>query len=386
MTKRGGNELNRTLRRRTYEILEVGQGDQFASRAFDAFIILLILLNAAAFIAETVPSIGRRYGEALHLFNLISVAIFSVEYALRLWTAVESPFMNRLSPGTARLRAAIQPALLIDLAAILPFYLSMFVSMDLRFLRTLRLLRFLKLSRYSPAMHALIRVFVQERRSLAGAGLLLGTALLFASTGMYYLEGQVQPDYFGSIPQASWWAISTLTTVGYGDVTPITPLGRLFAGVVMVAGLCILALPVAIIATGFSQEVARRDFIVNWSLMTRIPILAQLDAGDVRHIMPLLHAHNLPPHVDVIADGGHAMFFIAAGKVILRSPSRDIEFKAGDVFATASLLSHEPSDGTFITASKCRLLKLHREDFHRIETAHPHVAERIRAAARRPQA
>ena len=375
----------RALRRRVYEIMEIGHGDDRASRIFDIFIVALILLNVAAFVAETVPSLYAAYGPYFFAFELFSVAVFTVEYLLRLWTAVEMPFLKRLSPARARLYSATRPSLVIDLLAILPFYLSQFFALDLRVLRTLRLLRFLKLSRYSPAMHSLIRVVVNERRALIGAGLLLFAAVLFASTGMYYLENEAQPDKFGSVPDSAWWAIATLTTVGYGDVAPITPLGRLFGSVVMVTGLCILALPVAIIATGFSQEVSRRDFVVTWSLMSRIPVFTQLDARDVGHIMPLLHAHNFPPNFEVIAEGANAdaMFFVASGQVghgTSAEGAAGTSYKTGDVIGAGPLFNHDLHKDAMITRTRCRLLKLHREDFHRLEVTHPAISARIRQA------
>ena len=145
----------------------------------------LILLNIAAFVAETVPDIARQHHAAFHAFEIFSVAVFTIEYGLRLWTAVEVPFLSRLSPWAARLRFAGRPSSIIDFLAIAPFYLGSLIGLDLRALRALRLLRFFKLSRYSPAMHSLIRVLVSERRALIGAGLLLMTAVLFASTGIY---------------------------------------------------------------------------------------------------------------------------------------------------------------------------------------------------------
>lgn len=371
------------LRRRTYEIVELGRGEDRASTLFDTAIVALILLNIAAFIAETVPEIEARYGTAFSAFELFSVIVFTIEYATRLWVAVEVPFLSRLPPWQARLTAATRPQMVIDLLAILPFYLGALLNVDLRVLRVLRLLRFLKLSRYSPAMHALLRVLANERRALMGAGLLLMAALLFASTGIYYIEGGAQPDKFGTVPDSAWWAMATLTTVGYGDVAPVTPLGRLFGGLVMVTGLCILALPVAIIATGFAQESGRRDFVVNWSLMSRIPLLAELEATEVADIMPLLHAHNLPPHVEVLGEGSHgdAMYFVASGRVRMSDHGRTREFGTGDVFGCVAMLENDINRGSFTTTSRCRLLKLHRADFHRLETKSPAVARRIREVA-----
>lgn len=373
----------RALRRRVYEVMEIAHGEDRASRIFDVFIVTLIVLNVAAFIAETVPWLYAAYHPYFFAFELFSVAIFTVEYGLRLWTAVEMPFLRRMSPTKARFVSATRPSLVIDLLAILPFYLSQFFAVDLRVLRTLRLLRFLKLSRYSPAMHSLIRVVVNERRALIGAGLLLFAAVLFASTGMYYLENDAQPDKFGSVPDSAWWAMATLTTVGYGDVAPITPLGRLFGSVVMVTGLCILALPVAIIATGFAQEVSRRDFVVTWSLMSRIPVFTDLDARDVGHLMPLLHAHNFPPNFEVIPEGAHAdaMYFVASGKVEERAAdAKCAQFAAGDVIGARPLFNHDVHPNPMITTTRCRLLKLHREDFHRLEVTHPALSARIRHA------
>ncbi len=158
-------------------------------------------------------------------FNVFSVAIFTVEYILRLWTAVEVPFLRRDPPWKARLRMAATPALIIDLLAILPFYLQSLLGLDLRILRVLRLLRFLKLSRYSPAMHTLMRVLANERRSLLGASFLLATALLFASSGIYLIERATPTGQVRQHPRQRLVAVATLTTVGYGDITPITPLG-----------------------------------------------------------------------------------------------------------------------------------------------------------------
>ncbi len=381
-----GQRPRHALRRTVYETIEVGRGDQIVSRIFDASILTLILLNVVAFVMETVPEYGAAYAAQFEAFNIFSVAVFTVEYLLRLWTAIEVPFLRHYPPWKARLKLAATPALIIDLLAILPFYVQSLLGLDLRILRVLRLLRFLKLSRYSPALHTLMRVLSNERRSLLGAGLLLVTALLFASSGIYLIESQAQPDKFGSIPASAWWAIATLTTVGYGDVAPITTLGRVFGSFVMVTGLCILALPVAIISAGFAQEASRRDFVVNWSLMSRIPLLAELDAREVGELMPLLHAHNMPPKSEVLQAGmpARAMFFVASGRVRMQHPEAEIIFQAGDFFGATSMMGADAPSAPFVTATKCRLLKLHAEDFHRLELINPRFADEIRRRAADP--
>ena len=164
--------------------------------------------------------------------------------------------------------------------------------MDLRVLRVLRLFRLLKLVRYSPALQTLGRVLADEYRALLGALLVILVLLLFASTAMYFLERGAQPDKFGSIPAAAWWALATLTTVGYGDIVPVTPLGKLLGGVVMLLGVGMIALPVAIIATGFSQESSRHQFVVTWSMVARVPLFATMDESEIAEITKLLYTRT----------------------------------------------------------------------------------------------
>jgi voltage-gated potassium channel len=200
---------------------------------------------------------------------------------------------------------------------------------------------------------------------------------------MYYIEGDAQPDKFGSVPASAWWAIATLTTVGYGDATPVTALGKLVGGFTMVVGLCILALPVAIISTGFAQELQRRDFVVTWSLMSKVPLLAQLDAKEAAEIMPLLQAHNFPPHVEVVKKGapGDGLYFIASGRLEKQSADQLHIYAAGDVFGIGAMFDDCIDDDAIVTASKCRLLKLQREDFHRLAATRPRIASHIRSLA-----
>jgi len=371
------------LRRRVYEVLEVGRGEDKISIWVDRFLIALIVANVLAFAMETVPSLQAAYGPWFYAFDVVSVLIFTVEYVLRLWSCVEVPFLKRLGPTQARLKFAMRPYLIIDLLAILPFYLSFILPFDLRILRVLRLFRFFKLARYSPAMHTLVRVLVNERRALSGALLLMMAVLLFASTGIYFIERHAQPEAFGTIPDSAWWTMATLTTVGYGDVSPNTPLGKIFGSVVMVIGLGMFALPIAIISTGFAQELGRRDFVVTWSLMSRIPLLAELDASAVAELMPHLHAHNYPPHWEVIHAGTQAtsMYFIASGSVRVNTSGGETVLNTGDFFGEIAMIEEGTYDYSFTTTTKVRLLKLNYEDFLRLQSAYPVVTDRIKAMA-----
>src|SRR5262249_53942970 len=226
-----GTDAYRRLRREVHDILEVGGDAHPMGRVVNGFIITLIFLNANTFAADTVPELAERYGWEFKAFNVFSVIVFTIEYVLRVWSAVEIPMLSRLPRGQARLRFAMRPMMIIDLLAFAPWYLHWLYPIDLRLLRVFRLFRLLMLVRYSPALQTLGRVVADEYRALLGALLVILILLLFASTGMYLIEHDAQPDKFGSIPQAGWWALATLTTVGYGDVVPVTPLGKMLGGV-----------------------------------------------------------------------------------------------------------------------------------------------------------
>jgi voltage-gated potassium channel len=370
------------LRRHVYLALEAGHDETIVSWAINALLVALILANVAGFIAETVPSIAAVWTPWLQELERVSVAVFAVEYVARLWASAEIPFYRNLPAWRARLNFALRPAMIIDLLAFLPYFVSAFVPLDLRILRVFRMFRFLKLGRYSPAIQTLMRVLANERRALLGALLLVLIALLFASSGMYLIEHDAQPKVFGSIPESAWWAIVTLTTVGYGDMTPITPLGKVFAGVVMLCGLIVLALPIAIIATGFAQEVGRRDFVLTWTMLARIPLFSELEAHVIGEIMGYLRAHNLPANREVgpIGVTGPAMYFVASGKV--RTVDGAADYETGDFFCEHAVLdAGEPRREAYVTAGRTRLLELARADFLRLNASHPHVCQRIRLLA-----
>ena len=378
-------DIWRRLRAKTNDILEGGGEEDFASRAVSAFLVLLILANGAAFAAETVDSVYARYGPALEAFNTFSVIVFTVEYVLRLWSAVEIPLFQRMSPWRARLRFARRPLMLIDLLAILPWYLNAFIPFDLRAIRILRIFRLLKLLRYSPALQTLTRVLQSEWRALVAGLLLMLILLLITATGIYFLERDAQPDKFGSIPAAGWWAMATLTTVGYGDIVPMTPLGKLLGGVVMLIGLGMFALPIAIISAGFSQESARNEFVVTWSMVASVPLFSALDASEVAEISRLLYARFVPAGGAIVSSGqaGGAMYFIATGEASVRvAPGRRVELHKGDFFGEMALLERRPHKHEVVADSPCRIYVLDGEALARLSRRHPEIVEHIREVAR----
>lgn len=246
-----------SLRRTAFRFLETAADDDTASRAVDIALIILIAASVIAVIIESIPSVERAYGPQLYWFEVFTIAVFSVEYVLRVWSCIEAQPEGARQPIMARLRFMLSFHAVIDLLAILPFYLlafGLFGNVDMRFLRSVRLMRVLKLTRYFAALNMLIIAIKENSRALAASFLILVTIMLLASSGMYYFERQSQPVDFGSIPAAMWWAFATLTTVGYGDVTPITAGGKIFGALITVVAIGLVALPTSILASGYSQQ------------------------------------------------------------------------------------------------------------------------------------
>ncbi len=382
----GTRNMNRSddfmtrIRFRAHEILEAGHGGDTASIAVDTFIVLLIVANVLAFSLETVESVGAAYRVWFDVFNVISVLIFTVEYAARLWACVELKRLRHLPLWKARLQFAMRPLLIVDLMAILPFYLSMFVGIDLRVLRVLRLLRFLKLARYSPAIQTLGRVLASERRALTGAGIVMMAMLLISSTIIYFLEHEAQPEVFGSVPAAAWWSIATLTTVGYGDVTPVTLGGKVFGGLVMLFGLGMFALPIGILATGFAQEISRRQFVVTWSMVADVPLFAELNAACISKVITQLRSVSYPAGAVILDENEEiqSLYFVASGQVELRLTGSSTTVEAGDFFGESALLDRQTRFVHSATAlSRCDLMLLDRHDFAYLMDTHADLRERI---------
>ncbi len=251
----------RRLRRRVHEILDVRATGDWSARVAESALIGMIVANVAAVILQSMPSLDAVYHPWFHAFEALSIAVFTVEYAFRVWSSVEDAHGTR-GPLATRLRYVLSPMALMDLVAIVPFYLSFLVPLDLRVIRVFRLFLVLKLTRYQASMALLAAVFRNEARSIAAAMFVLAILLIVVSTFAYLAEGHAQPDAFGSIPAAMYWAIVTMTTVGYGDVVPITPVGKLLSGVIGIIGVGMVALPAGLLASGFSQLLheRRREF------------------------------------------------------------------------------------------------------------------------------
>lgn len=249
------------VRGRVREIVNHSKAGDTTSRAFDAFIVTLILLNVVAMVIESVKRVYDTIPTWFIAFEYFSVIIFTVEYSARLWTCVEDPQYSR--PVLGRIRFALTPLAIVDMLAVLPFYLP-FLSVDLRVLRMFRLLRIMrlmrvaKLARYSESLQMLARVLRAKREQLISAVSILLIVLVVAATLAFYAENKAQPKAFSSIPAAMWWAAVTLTTVGYGDIFPITIPGKFLGALIAMLGIGMFALPTAILGAGFLEDLEQR--------------------------------------------------------------------------------------------------------------------------------
>lgn len=245
------------LRHLVYRLLTAGARTR-AGRIIDLMLISLICANVAAVIMESVEDISLVHGPIFRTFDVVSVLIFSVEYLARVWVAVDQPDPQFRHPLWGRLRWMATPMAVIDLLAVLPFYLDILLEIDLQVLRVLRVLRIFKLSRYSLALTVIVDVAKQEARTIGAMIMVMFVIVVMSASLVYLAEHHVQPHVFKDIPTTMWWAVVTLTTLGYGDMVPVTFVGRLLGSVTAIFGIGMIALPSGVLASGFSEQLRLR--------------------------------------------------------------------------------------------------------------------------------
>lgn len=372
------------LRRRVYGILEHGPIGDSASLIVSRSIVLLIVVNLVAVALELMPELGARYRPWFDAIELLSLVVFTVEYGLRLWVAVEHAAYRHQTAARARWHYATSAAGIVDLLAILPFWFAFILPEDLRVLLVLRIIRFLKVARYSPAMRSLLEALYRERRALLGCVVILIATTLIMATLMYLAERHVQPGKLGTIPDAMWWAIVTLGTIGYGDVVPMTVLGKLIATVTIFLGLVMVALPIGILASAFADEVHRRDFVVTWGMVARVPLFAELNAGEIADIIRLLRAQQVEPG-GLIArrgDPAHCMYFVAAGEVEIELSHERVRLGVGHFFGEIAVLRRARRSANVTAVPRTSLLVLDAHDLHALMERDRRLADHIRRVAR----
>jgi voltage-gated potassium channel len=369
------------LRDRLYELLEHDHLPHSVGSRFVRLIIGIIIVDVLAMILASVPEYDARFGKLFTVIKVGAVVVFALEYAARLWSvAGHSP--RKMSPAQDRMEYALSSLGIIDLLAFLPASIALIAGQRAT-LVLLGMLPFLKLVRYSPAMRSLLAAIHAERRTLVGCLVILAGAVLVFASLLYAIEHDVQPDKFGTIPQAMWWAIVTLGTVGYGDVVPVTSLGKLVAVFAIVGGLTMIALPVAIISTAFADEVRRRDFVVTWGMLARVPLFSHLSAAEIADIMRLLRAQTIEAGEILVRRGDTAssMYFITAGEVEIELPSQRVRLADGTFFGEIALLRRTNRSGTVTARRKTKLLALDAQDFHALIERVPALAAHVQKTA-----
>jgi voltage-gated potassium channel len=371
-------------RHRAYEMLEHGPVGDWGMRFVSRFLILLVIVNVAAVVLESVPRYEAAYSRVFDAIEFVSLVVFTVEYAARIWVAAEHAPYREMSAARARMRYILSVDGLIDLVSVLPFWLAFVVPFEFRIILLLRMVRFFKLTRYSPAMRSLLEALYAERRALFGCLVIFLGAMLITASLAHLVERNAQPDKFGTIPDAMWWSIVTLGTIGYGDVVPITPLGKVVAAITIMCGIVMIALPVGIIATAFSDQIHRRDFVVTWGMVARVPLFNGLDASAIAQIMRLLRAQTANAG-DVIVrrgDAAHCMYFIANGEVVVEIDGNQIRLGVGQFFGEMAILRRSRRSATVRAMTRTNLLVLDASDFHMLMEEDPRIAERVHTVVR----
>ena len=372
------------IRRRVHALLDHGPASR-VGRILDRALVGLIVVNLVAVALESVPALARDYHVIFASIEYVALAVFTIEYGLRIWVAREHGPHRHLTPFRARLKYMLSPEGLVDLVAVLPFWFAPLLPDDLRMLQVLRIFRFFKIARYSPAMRSLLDVLYRERRALFGCIVITVGAALVSAALMHLAEGHVQPDKLGTIPDALWWAIVTVGTIGYGDVVPVTTVGKLIATGTIFLGLIMMALPVGIIAKAFADQVHRRDFIVTWSMIARVPLFAGLDAGEISDIMQLLRAQVVEQYQVIVRAGepAHAMYFIAAGEVEVALPHTNVRLGTGQFFGEVSVLRRARRSATVTALMRTNLLVLDAQDLHALMQRDSRIAHRIKEVVKK---
>jgi voltage-gated potassium channel len=304
------------------------------------------------------------------------LAFFVLEWLIRLWHGIR---------GGRGLSYAVSARGLVDAAAALAVPLAVALGADPKSAWVFSVLWLLKIMPGIPGLRQLRRVIVLESGPLLSVLVIFLMVLFLASTAVYMLERGGQPVAFGSLPATLWWAVATLTTTGYGDVVPVTPLGRLVAGLVMICGLGVFGLWTGILATGFAAETRRDNFLKTWESVTRVPFFASLGAAAIADVTHMLRTMDLPARTTIIRKGqtGDCMYFLASGEVEVDLPGKKVRLGAGAFFGEMALLGNNLRSANITTTRISRLLVLDLVDFRVLMARHPDLAQTIDTEAKR---
>ena len=334
----------------------------------------VLAVGLAAMTAMTLPGLSALSHIWLAVVLWCCLVFYAAELAVKTWPGVKGERNYLFTSGG-----------LIDLLAVLPVPLALLTGVPAETAWLLAALWVLKLAPAVPGLSLLGRVIEQEARPLASVAIIFLIALVLAATALHVLEGVDQPEHFGSLPKSLWWAVTTLTTTGYGDAVPQTYLGRLIAAAVMICGLGVFGLWTGIMATGFAAEHRRRDFIRNWDLVASVPFLRNLAAPAIIELTRMLRPLDLTERSTVVRRGrpGDSMYFIASGEVEVQVEPHPVRLGPGSFFGEFALLDGSPRTATVMTTRPSTLLILEVSDFRTFSANHPELAVAIEQEAAR---
>jgi voltage-gated potassium channel len=368
------------LKEETYRtIAPVGDPSLAGHPAY--FLILLAILSIVfEAMLTTIPSLHQSYRAIFKVISFGAFSLLTIEYAVRLWV---SPVRSNKRPAAAIVGYAVSFLGVVDLFVVLPYWLSFLFPVPDWCVMMAAFLSLLKLARFVPGLGIFISVFRTEGHSLLAALIVLIVLLIFAAGTIYVLENPGQPEIFASVPHTLWWAIVTIASVGYGDMVPLTPAARILAGFLMLLGIAVFAVPAGILATGFAKELRRRDFLVTWKTVSRMPLFAGLDANAIADITRLLTSEIIPPDTVIVRKGdmAQAMFFILEGNVEVEISPKPIRLTAGQYFGEIALLKDGERTATVISITEVHLLVLGVKDFRRLIDENPQIKTAVTRVA-----
>ena len=366
---------------RLYQVVQP-EAPGTAARVFRIVHHAMVVLGIAIMLADTVAAWRQAHYRPLDLGFQLACSFFLAEYLLRLAAAPGAPGAHHRG-WQARLSWMLSPVGLFDLLGALPGVLD--IAFSPKYASLYGFVWAFKPIRYSQGLASLQRVISRARHALLSVLLAFGIVLLAAASLAYLLERNAQPELFGSIPQALWWAIVTLTTTGYGDVTPVTPAGRVLAGVVMVSGILVFALWAGILASGYAEELRRREFLRTWDLVAKVPFFRNVGASVIADVARLLRARDYPARAAIVRRGerGDCMYFIASGEVEVRLRPEPVRLGPGEFFGEIALLTGGPRNATIVAVEPCTLLTLDIVDFRQLLGRQPELARVVNEEAER---
>jgi voltage-gated potassium channel len=353
------------------------------AHAYRLGIIAAALAMTVITMVDTVTGAWGGYALIAELIEDLALAALGFDYLIRVADGyVVGEHQGSAVAGVWRYVTGVYG--IFDILAVAPVFIGNLFDVGADGNAVFGLLAFIKLARYSPALETLGAVVLDEIQPLASALFILILLAPTTSTALYFVERHVNPHGFASIPEAMWWSIVTLTTLGYGDTVPMTPLGKVLGAATALIGLCMFALPASILATGFSEEMRRRSFLNTWALVAKVPFFTQLPAQQIAEIASMLKLYRAGRDEVLVRRGdiGDSMYFIIAGAVEVAAPKGNFVLRDGDFFGEIAMLHHGPRTADVRSLTRSQLLILDARDFNRFVASYPDLKEVIMQTAK----